>query len=200
MPECLLDNRALQLDVSLKTWGQLLALVDAAAALSGRMVTAVRFDGVAQPSYRHPHTTGRDLAHMSQIQVETGTHDDLVQPAIEAAISGLNTIDRSVGPLAAAFRAGDEAAAGELADFLTALQSLTQLTKTLADAAGVDLEPVDNGDGTGVLASIGAALERLLAAQQDEDANATADALEREVGPALRAWQRLFVVGLRYAA
>ena len=34
MPECLLDNRALQLDVSLKTWGQLLALVDAAAALS----------------------------------------------------------------------------------------------------------------------------------------------------------------------
>jgi hypothetical protein len=200
MPECLLDNRALELDASLKTWGQLLTVVDAAAASAGRMVTAVRFDGVAQPSYRHPHTTARALAHMARIHVETGTHDDLVQPAIEAAIAGLHAIDRSVGPLAAAFRAGDDAASGDLAEFLIALQSLTALTKTLADASGVDLEPIDNGAGTGVLEAIGVALERLLAAQQNEDAKGTADALEQEVGPALRAWQRLFVVGLRYAA
>jgi hypothetical protein len=54
-----------------ENWGELLGLLEQGDGLSRQIVTAVRFGGVAVPTFREPTELARELQDLDRIDVET---------------------------------------------------------------------------------------------------------------------------------
>ena len=85
MTECLLDRTPQIFDAVPETWGELLETLDDRARSAHRVVTAVRFEGVDQPSYRDDGMRARSLADLARVEVETSESDDLLGETIAMA-------------------------------------------------------------------------------------------------------------------
>ena len=192
--ECTLDQQPVSIDSGLKTWGDLLVTVDRDLAVAARAVTAVRFDGVDQPSFRDPGMAGRPLATLGQIEADSLDTHTLLQHTLAVAIEGLAVLAGGSRRVATAFRGADVSGANaELANLLEAVQSLVTLTAAIGDTACLDLTALQCGQTTGdrTIARVADALGSLVAWQQARDWVAVADGLEYELAPALAGWRDL---------
>ena len=161
--ECVVDEKPKLVDSTLKTWGQLLGSLDRELAATRRTVTAVRFDGVDQPSFRDPDLAVRRLAVLGRIEADSLDTSTLLQNTVIVAVEGLAVMAGGSRRVSDAFRGVDMAGANtELAKLVEAVRSLMTLTAAIGDAAGVDLAVLPCGSSTGAraIARVAGALDR----------------------------------------
>lgn len=189
MAQCLVNERPATLDFRPETWGEMLSGLDRALGGERRVVTAVRFDGVDQPSFRDRATAGVALSSIARIDIDAEEAAALVLAAVDAAADSLPALVGGAHATAESLRLGEADAHAQLASLLTALQSLVALTDAAAYAARVSLggRPLHDGVGEACRA-IERALEVLVGQQQGSDAGGVADTLERDLVPAIAAW------------
>jgi hypothetical protein len=195
MCQCFVDSTLQVVDFSQKTWGEILQALDAAAAAEGRVVTVVRFDGVAQPSFRSPELASQKGVAVACVEVETAVADDVLSDTAATARAGLSVISQNVREMADIFRGSDVAGANaRLAEVAGVIGQLTLLTAALSKAAGTDLDALHCGleSGADIVNGVGGRLEQLLGAQQARDWCAAADCLEYDLAPAIDRWRLVF--------
>ena len=83
MLECLVNSVPSAPIPGLQTWGELLADLDGRLAHDRRIVTAARFDGVDQPSFRSSPILDRPLASVRRIEVEATESHVLLGETLE---------------------------------------------------------------------------------------------------------------------
>ena len=190
MVDCLVNDIPERFDFRPETWGALLAGLDRRIGAGRQVVTAVRFDGVDQPSFRHPELAGLSLAQMARIDIDAEDAGALLRAAVDAASDSLPELVAGVGQTAAALRAHAADAQGQLGTLVVALQSLMTLTVAAGTAADISCGADPGADTVvrGACARIEAALATLVARQTDGDPRAVADALDECLAPAVAGW------------
>lgn len=203
MARCLVNDRPEPHEIRPKTWESLLAALDARLAGERRVVTAVRFDGVDQPSFRDPALGGTDLDAIARVDIEAEDAVALLRAAVDAAADSLPELVTGVRLTAAAIRAEAPDAPTQLGALVVALQSLMQLTAAALTAAQMSLGDDAASDSalTDGCTRIAAALERLAALQSAGRWPAVADALDTHLAPAVAGWGDVLTpIRLRAAA
>lgn len=188
-------NRATYIsDPPAQTWGELLGRVDRDLEGSGRIVTAVRLDDVEEPAFRDPELAVRELSTISQIDIQTGTPDELLRSCLEEAITGADALAEATTRIGDAFRRGDlEGANQDLAELARGIATLV----TIVGAAGLAMrvQSIEVGEPDGEIPDAIAELDRflqdLIAAQRDQDWITVADILQYDVEPSLRRWRSM---------
>jgi hypothetical protein len=170
-----------------KNWGQLLDLLESGEGASRSIVTAVRFDGVAVPTFREPSMLGKTLGDVELIEVETSTFDQLLHESALAAYESVAPLKRAVARIAGSFRGSDpDNASRELPSLTGALQGLTVVTAMLTSARSST-----SGDARyfDVLASrLCEVLDDIVECQTREDWRGIAAVLETSLTTALTDW------------
>jgi hypothetical protein len=190
MSMCAVNGREWEAPVGLKTWGQLLEALEQGAGAERAVVTAVRFRGVDQPSFREPVLLAQDLAAGAPIDVDTCRAHALVAEAVETALNGLDPLAQAAQQTADAFRCHDLAEAHSgLEAVVGTLQALTRLT-ALAGQAGVAPRTARaDHDHATLTERLGQSLEALITAETNEDWVSVADVLEYDVADLLPGWE-----------
>ena len=195
MVQCLVNDSPRQLDSGLKTWGDLLKGLDKECTEGRQTVTAVRFDGVDQPSFRVPAAASRSLARLKKIDVEVVDRVRLLHNTLGTAGRSLPSLAAAACRAGQAFRGHDLVDAHQqLTSLVGAIRTLTMLTAASAAAAGADLERLPCGVSTAadILGAVGVVLDVLAQGQQGNDWAAVADALELDLAPTLLEWGVVF--------
>jgi hypothetical protein len=195
MVDCVVNGERKSFDSGLKTWGNLLDELDVDTAADRRAVTAVRFKGVDQPSFRRADLLARPLGTLGKIEIETDDRTQLLRATLGQAGNSLPVLAASACRTARSFRGEDIVAAHEqLTSLVEAVRTLTILTVASATASGTELEDLACGIGSGadVLGGVGVALDSMSQWQSGRDWPAVADALENDLAPALLQWGVVF--------
>lgn len=203
MARCLVNDQLEFTEIRPKTWEGLLSALDERLAGQRRVVTAVRFDGVDQPSFREPALGSTSLDAIARVDVDAEDAVDLLRAAVDAAADSLPELVTGVRLTAAAVRAGAPDAHAQLGALVVALQSLMQLTAAALTAAQMSLGADAASDAalTDGCTRIAAALERLAALQTAGRWPAVADALDTHLVPAVAGWSDVLTpIRLRAAA
>lgn len=193
MPEYLLDDEPKTTDDSQNVWGKLLDAVDRDLEARGRAVSAVRFQGVDQPTFRSADLARRPIATVGRIEITTSDAATLLSDTIATARRSIPVLSGSAAHLAAEFRGSDpQQASRRLPELVDALRTLTVLTAAIAEV--VDLRshgrpPLYAAD---VTEAVGDALHELLEGQAAQDWPRAADCLDRDLAPAIARWQTIF--------
>lgn len=195
MVQCLVNDSPRQLDSGLKTWGDLLKVLDKECTEGRQTVTAVRFDGVDQPSFRAPEVASRSLARVQKIDIEVVDRARLLRNTLGTAGRSLPSLAAAACRVGQAFRGRDLVDAHQqLTSLVAAIRTLTMLTAASASAAGANLERLPCGASTAsdILGAVGVVLDVLAHGQQGSDWVAVADALELDLAPTLLEWGVVF--------
>jgi hypothetical protein len=185
------NGMAHEVQASLETWGQLLAVLEHGDGPARIVVAAVRFDGVDQPTFRDPEALGLDLRLAAPIDVELSTTGELVASARETALGGLDALAESARQAAEAFRLHDLPRAHRgLADFVATFQLLTTLTAALGRSDTSGLPSVDTS-GAECLDRLNSSLGSLIDFDVNQDWISVADVLEYEIADLLPQWAAL---------
>src|SRR5262245_46658580 len=89
MPDCLINNEPSTPLPGRETWGDWLADLDTALAHDRRIVTAARFDGVDEPSFRTAPVAAWPLGGFGRIEVETADTLALLAETLDMARDSL---------------------------------------------------------------------------------------------------------------
>jgi hypothetical protein len=204
MPDCVLDGMPTPVDSALKTWGEVLEVLDQRLSAERRAVTVVRFGGVDQPSFREASLAGVPLSAVNQIEVESVDLPTLLRNTVLVAESGLAVLSGGSRRIASAFRGDDIAGANQqLAELLDAVRNLTTLTGAIGQVSGIDLPTLASGSVPvdRAIDGVTAALGTLVGCQQAGDWAAVADGLELQLAPALAGWRDVLeAIGSRCCA
>lgn len=203
MARCLVNERPELTEIRPKTWGGLLGALDARLAGERRVVTAVRFDGVDQPSFREAPVLATPLAAIAQVDIDAEDAVQLLRAAIDAAVDSLPELVSGVRVTAAALRAGAPDAQTQLGALVVALQSLMHLTAAALTAAQMALGADAASDAalTAGCDRIATALQTLAALQAGGQWPAVAEALDVHLAPAVAGWSDVLTpIRLRAAA
>jgi hypothetical protein len=176
-------------------WGDLLQRLDRDANRRGEVVTAVRFDGVDEPTFRQPSQSARALHDLSVIELETATPASLLDDALMQAGLAAGVFAASAGQIGSAFRRRDLSNANErLTELGEGIRGLVWIVGTAAATRGVSLDPVAGADSaiSMQLAALTGQLVSIVEAQQAQDFLTVADLLEYDLQPTLYSWQVLF--------
>jgi hypothetical protein len=188
MTRILVNNEPRPVESGLKTWGELLAWADRTCAGTGELVTAVRLDGVDEPSFRDPGVAERPLEHMAVVELDIASPAVLVGESLREALNGLDGLRRHTLDVARRFRSTQVAHANEgLAELTLGLRTLVALVETVGGAMGVALSTV-TWEGRPViqlLEDLANPLVSLSEAQTGHDWVTVADVLEFDLEPAL---------------
>ena len=192
MPECLVNNVPAHPNPGLQTWGDLLADLDGQLARDRRIVTAARFDGVDQPSFRAAPVAARSLTSVELIEVEASEALVLIDETLAMARESLPVLAASARQAADTFRRGElTSAQHHLTALVEAVQTLMVLTGAAATAAAVDLtsaNPRANLNGPDVFASMTTALDAIVAKQIEQDWSGVAAALDGPFATTVTEW------------
>jgi len=170
-----------------ENWGDLLNLLEIGEGGGRQVVTAVRFGGVAVPTFREPIMLARHLHGVGRVDVETATVDDLLHESARAAFQSIAPLRAATARIAMRLREGHElAAVRDLPGLTTSVQTLTTLTAALARAKAC-VEP-HRRDFDSLVVRLCRLVDGVIARQVTADWNAVADLLERELAPTLDAW------------
>jgi len=190
MTTCTVDGCLRELDPGLKTWGQLLISLESAGDDEPTLVTAVRFRGVDQPSFRQPSALASDLRSLGQIEVETAGLRMLLASAAEAVLDGLDPLATAARRTGELFRRHDLAEANRrLAEFVSAFRALTELTALVNQLNTGD--PIFDDESRSFLERLHDALEALISADMEEDWISVADILQYDIAGMLPDWTAL---------
>jgi hypothetical protein len=193
MPDYLLDGEPQTMDVPQECWGKLLETVDRRLESDGRAVSAVRFGGVDQPSFRSETLARRPLATVGSIEITTSDASELLVETIATARRSIPVLSGSAVRLAAEFRGADPAkAARQLSELVDALRTLTVLTAAIADVVelrGPERPPLH---ASAVAVGVGDALRTLIDRHAAQDWARAAECLDRDLAPAILSWHSIF--------
>lgn len=195
MTRVLVNNRPQQTDSGLKTLGDLLAWADHASAARGELVTAVRLDGVDEPSFREESHVARALRTFAVVELDVATPAALVAESLDEALSGLTGLRQHTLEVAGRFRTVDIALANTgLAELTQGLRTLVTLVDAVGGAMGVQLDALALGGRpvNALLDDLARQLVTLGEAQRLQDWVAVADVLEFDLEPALSQCEPLF--------
>jgi hypothetical protein len=195
MVRCLVNNTPRVVDSTQKTWSDVLATLDAEAAAAGLAVTAVRFDGVDQPTFRGHRIAHVALSAVEIIEVESLDPRRLLRSALGTARHSLAPLATGARRLAAVYRLPDiDSARTQLSVLVATIRTLTELTLASAAAAGTALTEVacQGESGADVLGAVGVALDALSQGHDASDWMAVAGVLEHDLAPALLRWEVVF--------
>jgi hypothetical protein len=170
-----------------ENWGELLDLIENGTDQGRRVVTAVRFNGVAEPTFRAAHALARGLADLGPIDVTTASRDDLMRESAQAAYESLAPLARATHRIAERLRGGHEmAAARDLPALTMAVQTLTTITAGLGAAAACR-EP-HRSDCDALVLRLCRIVDAIISHRVSADWRGVSDVLERELAPTLDAW------------
>ena len=194
MPQLYVNDAPQLIDFTPKTWGELLSRLDETAASDGVVLSAARFDGVDEPSFRDASVVARELAGLTRIDVETSVPAALLRECLLDAIRSLDEVAQRAIDLGATYRRHNVAPGHEGLKALAGdLGALISLVGMLAGPLRIDLGNIasEGMSGTEQLDALGATVDSLVGAQQQEDWLTVADILEYDLEPAIRRWGAL---------
>jgi hypothetical protein len=170
-----------------ENWGELLDLLEQGDGAGRQIVTAVRFGGVAVPTFREPPELARDLHDVERIDIETATVDELLHESAQAAYDSITPLRKAVGRIASRLRAGhSRTAVRDLPALTTSLQALTNVTAMLARAR----ESVGSHrtDFDALVLRLCTVVDAIITRQSGAEWAGVADVLDTELVPTLAAW------------
>jgi hypothetical protein len=171
-----------------ETWGELLAWADQFAADRGLLVTAVRLDGVEEPSFREPGLSDRTLVGAAVIEIDAATPASLVAESLDEALSGVAGLRTHALDVARRFRGSKLAYANTgLAELTQGLGTLVTLVDAVSGAMGIAIDRVtlDGRPAFSLIEDLGQPLIELTEAQKQQDWVTVADILEFDLEPAI---------------
>jgi hypothetical protein len=180
-----------------ETWGDLLDRLDARVADSGVILSAARFDGVDEPSFREPSVTARPLSEVRRVDVETAMPTAFLRECLLEAIPPLQETAQRARQLGAIYRAADVSSGHEgLKSLAAELGATAVLADMLAGPLAIDLTrvSVEGVTATQHLQQLGTTVDDLVAAQEAHDWVTVADVLEYDLEPAIRRWAALLTM------
>lgn len=170
-----------------ENWGELLNLLENGQGSGRHVVTAVRFAGVAVPTFREPEILARSLADVEPIEIRTSTIDGLLHESAQAAFDSILPLKSAAQKIARRLRSGGElAAARELPPLTNSVQTLTTLTAALSRAKSC-IEP-HRADFDALVHRLCRVVDGAITRQVAADWRGIADLIELELVPTLDAW------------
>jgi len=182
-------------EIPYKSWEELLAWADRTSADLGLLVTAVRLDGVDEPSFREPGVAARPLETVDVIEIDAATPASLVAESLDDALAGLEGLRTHATDVARRFRGNRLAQANAgLAELTQGLGTLVTLVEAVSGAMGIPIDTVvlDGRPAFAVIEDLGQPLTELTDAQQQQDWVTVADILEFDLEPAISRVAPLF--------
>jgi hypothetical protein len=172
-----------------ENWGQLLDRLEYGDGPDQQVVTAVRFNGVDEPTFREPSTRARNLRALGSIEVETTTVDALLHESARAAHDSIVPLHRAIVRIASSIRRrGAPPVPTDLRDLLLSFQTLADVTTGVARAR----ENADLARELDGLAERFYGIVRAVAARQGTgDCQAVADVLDGELAASLDEWSSM---------
>ena len=197
MPEIYLNDVPQQFDNPFKTWGDLLNTLDGRASDAGVILSAARFDGVDEPSFRDPAAIARPLATVRRVDVETAMPTAFLRDCLLEAIQPLHESAQAARRLSETFRGLDVTPGHEGLKALAGnLAATAVLADMLAGPLAIDLSAIAVEGVTAAqhLQQLGTTIDALVSAQEAEDWITVADLLEYELEPSIRRWAALLTM------
>jgi hypothetical protein len=188
MPQIYINNKIQAAPMAAETWGELLAVLEAAADRDGLLLTSARFDGVEEPSFREAAATRRQLADVTELHIETAAPSAFLRECLLETIPSLRQSGEQARQTGVLFRREDLSAAQRgLTAVAGELRDLTGLMATLSGPLGIDLNDVmaEGVSGAAAVVEMERMLGDLVAAQQSGDWLTVADLLEYDFDPAM---------------
>ena len=180
------------------TFGAVLAEAGRKVASEGRVVSRIVADGREISTRFEREMADRAVTEIDAVDVTTTTPDALFREALDGAIDLSLAIRRDTVTILSSLRAGDLATAGpRYATCIESLGTFFQLAGAVFNAIGTGVfhlavRPGSAGElPTPPLATAGI-LQRLLRAQKENDWNAVAEILEKEIVPNIDGWSAFF--------
>lgn len=168
----------------------LLSAIEPVLGGEGRIVTAVRINGVGEPAFRDAAVLTRTLGEEDTLDIETTSAGDLARQALDEAAGAIPLLTGDITALAQALRLPTapehRAAIGGLAENLALLTTLVQTADVWARQAGVATTDWLGED----VAAVDEAAQALGEATLSEDWVSAADVLEYDLNTALDAWRQ----------
>jgi hypothetical protein len=195
MPRLLVNDEPQIVGNTHETWEELLAWADRFSADRGLLVTAVRLDGVDDPSFRERGLSDRRLKAVAVIEIEASTPASLLAESLDEALSGVAGLRRHALAVARHLRDGTLASANSgLAELTQGLSTLVALVDAVSAAMGIAIERVtiDGRSAASLIEDLGQPLVELTDAQKQRDWATMADILEFDLEPAFSRVARLF--------
>jgi hypothetical protein len=188
MPQLYINDQVDTAAIPAQTWGELLAALEARADRDGVLLTAARFDGVDEPSFRDADVIARPLGSVREVRVETAAPSAFLRQCLLDTIPSLHEGSAQARETGILFRGEDLTSAQQgLAKVGDDLRALAGLMATLSGPLGIDLGSVRAGgvDGTAAVHELETLLGELVAAQQSDDWLTVADLLEYDFEPTM---------------
>jgi hypothetical protein len=177
----------------LNTWGQLLETLEQGEGQDRPVVTAVRFNGVDQPSFREQDLLNQTLEAAGPIDVDTCLAQALITDAVESGLNSLGALLEAAQQTADAFRSHDIADAnGRLVEVVDTLHALAQLTAMVLQSGGTEQESRVS-EASAVMARLRQNLEWLVSAAENQDWISAADVLEYDIVELIPKWQAVLM-------
>lgn len=167
-------------------------------ASEGRVVSRIVADGREISTRFEREMADRPTGEIDTVDITTTTPDALFREALAGAVDLSLSIRRDAVTILASLRAGDLTAAGpRYATCIESLGTFFQLATAVFNAIGTDVFPLAVRPGSaGELPpppnATAGILQRLLRTQKENDWNAVADILEREILPNIDGWSAFF--------
>ena len=197
MLEIYLNDVPQQFDSPCKTWGDLLDILDVRASDAGVILSAARFDGVDEPSFRDPAAIARPLGTVRRVDVETAMPAAFLRDCLLEAIQPLHETAQAAQRLSEIYRGRDVTPGHEGLKRLAAdLGATAVLADMLAGPLAIDLTTVavEGVSATQHLQQLGTTIDALVTAQEAQDWITVADLLEYELEPSIRRWAALLTM------
>ena len=175
----------------------LLSAVEPVLGQSGRIVTALRINGVDEPAFREQDVLERSLVGVDEIDLDTTPVGLMALQALDDALRYLPVLAGEARQVASGLRGAQVAeprmAIGELADNLALMAALVHTADLWARQVGLA-----GGDWLGEdVAAVERVAGSIEGAVSAEDWVTAADALEYDLSSALGAWQVRLAEGRR---
>jgi len=190
MSTCTVNGLEYEAHTGLETWGQLLDALERGDGPERPIVTAVRFGGVDEPSFRESAALVRRLGMEVPVDVDICGAGELITSAVEVALDGLDPLTATARQTADAFRRHELPAAHRgLADFVSTLQMLATLTVAVSRIDPSRGDAASEKQSAEFLERLSGSLESLVAFNVNEDWLSVADVLEYEMAELIPAWR-----------
>jgi len=194
-----IDGGDVSLDLSAgSAFCVVLAQAERKVASEGRVVSRIVVDGREISTRFEREMADRPVGEIDTVDITTATPDALFREALDGAVDLSLAIRRDAVTILSSLRAGDLAAAGpRYTACIESLGTFFQLAGAVFNAIGTDVFPLAVRPGSaGELPSppfaTAGILQRLLRTQKENDWNAVADILEREILPNIDGWSAFF--------
>jgi hypothetical protein len=170
-----------------ENWGELLNFLEQGEGPARQVVTAVRFGGVAVPTFREPPALSRGLDALGDIEVETATVRELLRESAQAAYDSIAPLTSAINRIVDRIRAGNtRTTTRQIPELTASIQSLTTVTAMLSGS--VEPAPSHRPDLDALIVRLCAIVDAIAERQVREDWPAVADVLAMDLAPTLAAW------------